>query len=53
MCGEALVVTDDGTTRDLDRLHPGDIVTLDHKDGRAQQIRVVRRVWEEYSGPEW
>ena len=53
MCGEALVVTDEGTTRDLERLHPGDIVTLEHKDGRAQQIRVVRRVWDEYSSPEW
>jgi len=53
MCGEALVITDEGATRDLERLHPGDIVTLDHKDGRAQQIRVVRRALDEYSGPEW
>jgi len=52
-CGEALVVTDEGTSHDLERLNPGDIVTLEHKDGRAQQIRVVRRVWEEYSSPEW
>ena len=52
-CGEALVVTDEGTSTDLDRLNAGDIVTLEQKDGRAQQIRVVRRVWEEYSGPEW
>jgi hypothetical protein len=28
-------------------------VTLEQKDGHAQQIRVVRRVWEEYSSPEW
>jgi hypothetical protein len=52
-CGEALVVTDEGTSRDLERLNAGDIVTLEHKDGRAEQIRVVRRVWEEYSSPEW
>jgi hypothetical protein len=52
-CGDALVVTDEGTTRDLERLHAGDIVTLEHSDGRAQQIRVVRRVWDEYSSPEW
>jgi hypothetical protein len=52
-CGEALVVTDEGTSRDLERLNAGDIVTLEQKDGRAQQIRVVRRVWEEYSSPEW
>jgi translation initiation factor IF-1 len=47
------VVTDQGTSRDLERLNAGDIVTLEHKDGRAEQIRVVRRVWEEYSSPEW
>jgi hypothetical protein len=52
-CGEAVVVTDEGTSRDLDRLNAGDIITLEQKDGRAQQIRVVRRVWEEYSSPEW
>jgi hypothetical protein len=52
-CGEALVVTDEGTSQDLERLNAGDIVTLEHKDGRAQQIRVVRRVWDEYSSPEW
>lgn len=53
LCGEALVVTDEGTSTDLERLNAGDIVTLEQKDGRAQQIRVVRRVWEEYSSPEW
>lgn len=52
-CGETVVVTDEGTTRDLEQLNAGDIVTLEQKDGRAQQIRVVRRVWEEYSSPEW
>lgn len=52
-CGEALVVTDDGSSRDLAQVHPGDIVTLEQKDGRAEQIRVVRRAWDEYSSPEW
>jgi len=52
-CGETVVVTDEGTTRDIDQLYAGDIVTLEQQDGRAQQIRVVRRVWEEYSNPEW
>jgi hypothetical protein len=52
-CGGALVVTDEGTSSDLDRLNPGDIVMVEQKDGRAQQIRVVRRVWQEYSSPEW
>ncbi|HEY7041316.1 MAG TPA: hypothetical protein VID28_20785 [Methylomirabilota bacterium] len=53
LCGEALVVTDEGTSTDLERINAGDIVALDQKDGRAHQIRVVRRVWENYSTPEW
>jgi hypothetical protein len=52
-CREALLVTDEGTTHDLERLYAGDIVALEHRDGRAQQIRVVRRVWDGYSGLEW
>lgn len=52
-CREALLVTDEGTTHDLERLHAGDIVALEHRDGHAQQIRLVRRVWEGYSGLEW
>ena len=52
-CGDAVVVTDEGSSKDLDQLNAGDIVTLEQTDGRAQQIRVVRRVWEEYSSPEW
>jgi 23S rRNA-/tRNA-specific pseudouridylate synthase len=47
------VVTDEGTSTDLERINAGDIVALDLKDGRAHQIRVVRRVWEDYSSPEW
>jgi hypothetical protein len=52
-CGEAVVVTDEGRTRDLDEINPGDIITLDHKDGTAEEIRVVRRVFDEYSSTEW
>lgn len=52
-CGEAMIVTGEGPTHDLEQLFAGDIVTLEQKDGRAEQIRVVRRVWEEYSNPGW
>ena len=52
-CGEAEVVTDEGRTRDLDEINPGDIIVLEHKDGQAKEIRVVRRVFDEYSSPEW
>ena len=52
-CGEAEIVTDEGRTRDLDEINPGDIVMLEHKDGKAKEIRVVRRVFDEYSSPEW
>jgi len=26
---------------------------FEHKDGKAKEIRVVRRVFDEYSSPEW
>jgi hypothetical protein len=52
-CGEAEIVTDEGRTRDLAEINPGDIVRLDHTDGKATEIRVVRRVFDEYSSPEW
>ena len=52
-CGEAEIVTDEGRTRDLDEINPGDIITLEHTDGKAKEIRVVRRVFDEYSSPEW
>jgi len=52
-CGEAEIVTDEGRTRDLAEINQGDIVMLDHKDGKATEIRVVRRVFDEYSSPEW
>ena len=52
-CGEAEVITDEGRTRDLAEINPGDIITLEHEDGKAKEIRVVRRVFDEYSSPEW
>ena len=52
-CGEAEIVTDGGRTRDLDEINPGDIIMLEHKDGKAKEIRVVRRVFDEHSSPEW
>jgi hypothetical protein len=52
-CADAVVVTGEGSSPDLDQLNAGDVVTVAQADGRVQQIRVVRRVWEEYSGPEW
>jgi len=47
------VVTDEGQSKDLGNLNAGDIIMLDAKNGRASQIRVVRRVYDEYSSPEW
>ena len=52
-CGRAEVVTDEGRTRDLAEINPGDIITLEHSNGQATEIRVVRRVFDEYSSPEW
>jgi hypothetical protein len=52
-CGQAEVVTDEGRTRDLAEINPCDIITLEHSNGQATEIRVVRRVFDEYSSPEW
>ena len=52
-CGEAEIVTEEGRTRDLAEINQGDIIMLDHADGKATEIRVVRRVFDEYSSPEW
>jgi len=38
MCGEALVVTDEGTTRDLERLHPGFAERLHDPDGSLRRF---------------
>ena len=52
-CDGALVVTDEGQSTDLANVNAGDIIMLEAKNGRASQIRVVRRVYDEYSSPEW
>ena len=52
-CGGTVVVTEDGPTHDLAQINQGDIIMMDVKDGRATEIRVVRRVFDEYSSPEW
>ncbi len=52
-CDGTVIVTEEGRTNDLAQVNPGDIITMEHQDGRAKEIRVVRRVYEEYSSPEW
>ena len=52
-CEGTLVVTDEGQGQDLGAINAGDIVTMELKNGRPSQIRVVRRVYDEYSSPEW
>lgn len=52
-CDGTVIVTEEGRTQDLAEINQGDIVTMEVKDGRASEIRVVRRVYEEYSSPEW
>jgi hypothetical protein len=53
-CSEqTLVVSDEGTSTDLQKLNPGDIVKVEGTPGTAQRIVVVRRVWDELTSPEW
>jgi hypothetical protein len=52
-CDGTVVITDEGRGRDLGAINAGDIITLEEEAGRAQQVRVVRRVYEEHSSPEW
>lgn len=52
-CDSAVIITEEGRTNDLAQVNPGDIITMEHENGRAKEIRVVRRVYEEYSSPEW
>ena len=47
-----VVVTDEGTTSDLDALNPGDIIKVESVAGRPERIVVLRRAWEEWSSPE-
>jgi hypothetical protein len=52
-CEGADIITEEGVSKDLDMLRPGDIIKMGQKDGRAHEIVVVRRAYEEYSSPEW
>ncbi len=52
-CQGALVFDDAGDACTLEKVYPGDIITMAEKDGRVRQITVVRRCYEEYSSPEW
>jgi hypothetical protein len=47
-----VVVTDEGSTHDLDTLNPGDIIKVESAAGRPEKIVVLRRAWEEWSSPE-
>jgi len=48
-----IVVTEDGRGEDLRALNAGDIVKVTTAPGRAPEIVVVRRVWDELSSPEF
>jgi hypothetical protein len=53
-CSErTLVVTDEGTGKDLGALNPGDVVRLEGHTGSPQRIVVLRRAWDEMTSPEW
>ena len=47
------MVCDESTGHDLGVLNAGDIVRLEGPVGFPQRVVVVRRVWDEYSSPEW
>jgi hypothetical protein len=50
---ETVVVAEDGPGAGLAALNPGDIVKVTTVAGRAAEIVVVRRVWDELSSPEF
>jgi hypothetical protein len=52
-CDGADIITAEGVSKDLEMLRPGDIIKMGQKEGRAHEIVVVRRAYEEYSSPEW
>jgi hypothetical protein len=52
-CEGAEIITEEGVSKDLEMVRPGDIIKMAQKDGRAHEIVVVRRAYEEYSSPEW
>ncbi len=47
-----LVITDSGQQADLSLLHPGDLIKVERKDGRAQKIVILRHPWDEIASPE-
>ena len=53
-CGtEAVVEACEGPSGSLDAVNPGDIIRLEPMPGGAQRIRIVRRVWDELTSPEF
>ena len=52
-CGAETRVTSDDVSGGLEALNPGDIVRVESRAGAAQKIVVVRRVWDEFSSPEF
>ena len=52
-CHGAEVFDEAGDVSALDKVLPGDIITMEQKDGQVRGITVVRRAYEEYSSPEW
>jgi hypothetical protein len=53
-CGtEAIVEASEGPSGGLEALYPGDIIRLEPTPGGPQRIRVVRRVWDELTSPEF
>ena len=52
-CEGADIITEDGASKDLEMVRPGDIIRMEQQNGRAREIVVVRRAYEEYSSPEW
>lgn len=52
-CAGTVIRTEQGQTQDLAAINAGDIITMRIEDGRPTEIKVVRRVYDEYSSPEW
>jgi hypothetical protein len=51
-CHGAQVYDESGVSA-LENIYPGDIITMQRRDGRVHEITVVRRAYDEYSSPEW
>lgn len=52
-CGVETRVTSDDVNGGLEALNPGDIVRVESRGAEAHHIVVVRRVWDEFSSPEF